>query len=85
MRQPSSIEFHAEGISALNDLLDARELTGQVPETMPTGLYNKDNSSNDSNDCNCNCNCNCNCGDCSGRCFTPIYAAVIPGSAGKWK
>lgn len=71
MKQLNNVEFNSDEISALNDLLDARELTGQMPETMPTGLYNKDNSSND---------CNC-----SGRCIMPIYAAVIPGSAGKWK
>lgn len=63
MKQLNNVEFNSDEISALNDLLDARELTGQIPETMPTGLYGEDNSSNDDN-CNCNCNsgnCNCNC------------------------
>lgn len=59
MRQPGSIEFHAEGISSLNELLNARELTGQMPETMPTGLCGENNLSMSGDD---NCNCNCNCG-----------------------
>ena len=77
MRRPDSIEFNAECISSINDLLNARELTGEMPETMPTGLYNEDNSSNDGN-----CNCNCNCNDCNGNCIIPVYAATFPGSGG---
>ena len=73
MKQLNNVEFNSDEISALNDLLDARELTGQIPETMPTGLYGENNLSisNDDN-CNCgpnNCNCgpyNCNCGFCGG-------------------
>ena len=70
----------SRAISSLNDLLEARELTGKIPETMPTGLrIRENNESSDcyAVDCHCRCDCgndcdpdnqcvecNCNCSDC---------------------
>lgn len=36
MKNPN-IEFNPEGVASLNELLETRELTGQMPETMPIG------------------------------------------------
>lgn len=34
----TNMEFNPESMASLNKLLKAREITGQMPETMPTGL-----------------------------------------------
>lgn len=34
----ANMGFNPEGISSINKLLEARELTGRIPETMPEGL-----------------------------------------------
>ena len=62
MKNANNMEFNPEGISSLNELLEARELTGQMPETMPTGIRvkNRENSSD------CTIDCDCACSDCSG-------------------
>lgn len=33
-----NMSFNPEGVASLNELLEARALTGQMPETMPTGI-----------------------------------------------
>lgn len=68
MKNANDMGFNSKDISSLNDLLNARELTGQMPETMPTGLCGENNLSMSGDD-NCNCNCNCGGGGGSGRCY----------------
>lgn len=59
--------LNLEGISSLNELLEARALTGQMPETMPTGLQTKNNGSNQcASFCDCTFACDCS-NDCSGN------------------
>ena len=55
MKNPN-MEFNPEGVSSLNELLEARELTGQMPETMPTGIKTK-NRENIGSDCTIDCDC----------------------------
>nr|MBQ3067566.1 hypothetical protein [Oscillospiraceae bacterium] len=66
----TNMGFNPEGVASLNELLEARELTGQIPETMPIGIKAKNREHNSSNAdcgydcidfCNENCNCDCDC------------------------
>lgn len=69
----SNMGFNPEGVASLNELLETRELTGQMPETMPIGIKAKNRENIGSEYCNCDCNsdpqCDCEC-DCGGECDT---------------
>ncbi len=57
MKNPN-MGFNPESVASLNELLEARELTGQIPETMPIGIKVK-NRENTANDCYCHEDCVC--------------------------
>ena len=62
MKNPNNMNFHYARISALSEFLEMRELTGETPEAMPTGIKagNKESGSGrDCSDCDTNCNCDC--------------------------
>lgn len=66
----ANMGFNPEGISSINKLLEAKELTGQMPETMPTGLEPKNRENNGGDQCAnfCDCTFACNCSnDCNGN------------------